>query len=120
MSSINGYDSNSVSALFSSMGTSNSNSTVSNGLYGINLSDYASIKNGSYGKLMKSYYALDDDTSTKDKKSKNDTDDTDNTIRSIKNSSADLKNSAAALYSSKGLFEKDANGEYDIDRKSVV
>lgn len=33
------------------------NSKNSNNLfYGINLADYASIKNGSYGKLMKSYY----------------------------------------------------------------
>lgn len=115
MSSINGFDSNSVSALFSSLGTSTSNSSSSNGLYGINLSDYASIKNGSYGKLVKSYYALDEEGATKDKKSKNDTDDSDATIRSIKSASDDLKDSAAALYSSKGLFTKDVNGEYDMD-----
>ena len=115
MSSINGYDSNSISALFSGMGTTNTNASASNGLYGINLSDYASIKNGSYGKLVKSYYELDDDTKTKDKKSKNDTDDTDNTIRSIKSASADLKDSASALYASKSLFEKDANGEYNME-----
>ncbi|MBQ8518344.1 MAG: flagellar filament capping protein FliD [Agathobacter sp.] len=114
MSTINGFDSNSMSSLFSSMGTS-STSSSSDGLYGINLSDYASIKNGSYGKLMKSYYAMDEEASTKDKKSKNDTDDTDATIRSIKSASDDLKDSAAALYSSKGLFAQDANGEYDMD-----
>ena len=114
MSTINGYDSNSINALFSSMGTSNSGSTASNGLYGINLSDYASIKNGSYGKLVKSYYALDEEP-TKDKKSKNDTDDTDATIRNIKTASDDLKDSAAALYTNKSLFEKDANGEYDME-----
>ncbi len=115
MSTINGYDSNSISSLFSSLGTSSSSSSSSDGLYGINLSDYASIKNGSYGKLMKSYYALDDENTTKDKKSKNDTDDTDATIRSIKSASDDLKDSAAALYSSKSLYEKDANGEYDME-----
>ena len=32
-------------------------SNSSNSLYNINLADYASIKNGSYGKLTKSYYA---------------------------------------------------------------
>ena len=114
MSTINGYDSNSISSLFSSMGTTNTNST-STGMMGINLNDYASIKNGSYGKLVKSYYALDEKENVKDKKSKNDTDDSDATIRSIKTSSDDLKDSAAALYSAKGLFEKDANGEYDME-----
>ena len=114
MSTINGFDSNGIGSLFSSMGTG-STSSSSNGLYGINLSDYASIKNGSYGKLMKSYYALDEEEATKDKKSKNDTDDTDATIRNIKSASDDLKDSAAALYSAKGLFAKDANGEYDME-----
>ena len=95
MSTINGYDSNSISSLFSSLGTGNTNSS-SNGMLGINLSDYASIKNGTYGKLMKSYYALDEEP-VKDKKSQNDTDDTDATIRSIKTAADDLKDSAAAL-----------------------
>lgn len=114
MSTINGYDSNSINSLFSSLGTTNTNSS-SSGMMGINLNDYASIKNGSYGKLVKSYYSLDEEQKTKDKKSKNDTDDTDATIRSIKTASDDLKDSAAALYSSKDLFAKDANGEYDMD-----
>ena len=115
MSTINGYDSNSMSSLLASMGTSNTNSSsASNGLYGINLTDYASIKNGSYGKLMKSYYALDDEK-TKDPNSKNDTDDTDATIRNIKTASDDLKDSATALYASKSLFAKDKNGEYNMD-----
>lgn len=115
MSGINGYDPNTMSSLFSSMGAGGTSSTASNGLYGINLSDYASIKNGSYGKLMKSYYALDEDKDVKDKKSKNDTDDTDATIRSIKTASDDLKDSAVALYSSKSLFTKKADGEYDME-----
>ena len=114
MSTINGFDSNSISSLFSGLGTTNTNSS-SNGLMGIDLNDYASIKNGSYGKLMKSYYALDEEQKTKDANSKNDTDDTDATIRNIKTASDDLKDSAAALYSSKALFEKDANGDYDMD-----
>lgn len=114
MSTINGYDANSISSLFASVGNGNSNAASTNGLYGINLSDYASIKNGSYGKLVKSYYAMDEEP-TKDKKSKNDTDDTDATIRSIKTAADDLKESAAALYSSKSLFAKDAKGEYDME-----
>ena len=39
MSTINGYDSNSISSLFSSMGTSSTNSS-SNGMLGINLNDF--------------------------------------------------------------------------------
>ena len=114
MSTINGYDSNSISSLFSSLGTTTTN-TSSSGLLGINLNDYASIKNGSYGKLVKSYYALDEEQKTKDSNSKNDTDDTDTTIRSIKSASDDLKDSAAALYSAKSLYVKEADGEYDME-----
>jgi len=117
MSTINGFDSNSVSTLFSSLGTStnNSNNSSSAGLLGINLLDYASIKNGSYGKLMKSYYELDDANKTKDPNSKNDTDDTDAKLRSIKDSSNELKKSTAALYNNRALFEKDKNGEYNME-----
>ena len=117
MSTINGFDSNSVSTLFSSLGTStnNSNNSSSAGLLGINLLDYASIKNGSYGKLMKSYYELDDTNKTKDPNSKNDTDDTDAKLRSIKDSSNELKKSTAALYNNRALFEKDKNGEYNME-----
>ena len=33
---------------------------IDSGMGGINVSDYAMIKNGSYGKLMKAYYAKQD------------------------------------------------------------
>ncbi|MBR5577574.1 MAG: hypothetical protein IKW28_01105 [Lachnospiraceae bacterium] len=46
---------NDYSYLFNSMNSSTSNSSYA--FSGINLSDYASIKNGSYGKLLKAYYA---------------------------------------------------------------
>lgn len=116
MSSINGYDSNSMNTLLSSLGTANSSgSSTNNGLFGINLSDYASIKNGSYSKLMKSYYGLDEAKDSKKTNSKNDTDDTDATLKSIKTSSNKLKETAADLYTDKALFEKDADGEYDME-----
>ncbi|MCM1561928.1 MAG: hypothetical protein NC123_20720, partial [Butyrivibrio sp.] len=60
---LSGYDSSSVSMLFSSLGSKN-NSGGSD-LLGINYSDYASIRSGAYGKLLKSYYSLDSDTSKK-------------------------------------------------------
>ncbi len=50
------------SYLFSGLSTSSSSSGVGNLNF---LSDYAAIKNGSYGKLMKAYYAEADGTSTK-------------------------------------------------------
>lgn len=110
------YDTNSINSLFSSLGTNNTNSTSGfSGNYGINLSDYASIKNGSYGKLMKSYYEMEETKDKKETNSKNDTDDSDATIKSIKNASNGLKESAQALYGSKGLFEKNADGEYDME-----
>ena len=113
MSSINGYDANSIGTLFSSLGTTNSKNSPSDGLYGINVIDYNTIRSGSYGKLMKSYYALEDEE--KDVSSKNDTSDTDQTLRSIKDTSSELKESAQALYGSKSLFVKNADGEYDME-----
>ena len=52
------------SYLFSSLNNSQNNNSSNAGLLGINLSDYASIKNGSYGKLLKAYYAEGLDTSS--------------------------------------------------------
>ncbi len=48
------------SMLFSSLNSSNSKG--SNSLYGINLADYATIKSGSYGNLLKAYYKKDSST----------------------------------------------------------
>lgn len=47
---------NDYSYLFNNM---NSKASSANSMYGINLSDYASIKSGGYGKLMKAYYKSD-------------------------------------------------------------
>ena len=68
MRGISSYDSSSISMLFSSLGSSSK--SINSGILGINLSDYASIRSGSYSKLMKSYYKLDSNdtkTSAKDK-----------------------------------------------------
>ena len=53
--SINMSFNNNYSSLFSSMMTGSSSSTGSSSMSNL-LADYTSIKNGSYGKLMKSYY----------------------------------------------------------------
>ena len=53
------------SALFSSMSANNRKTNQNSWMFGaqastgLNLSDYASIKNGSYGKLLKAYYTQD-------------------------------------------------------------
>ncbi len=75
MRGISMYDSSSVSTLFSSLGSSKS---TGSGLFGINLSEYASIRSGSYGKLMRSYFSMDSTKGT----SKSD-DSTKNTIEDL-------------------------------------
>lgn len=69
------------SYLFSGFQNSNNN----NLFYGINLADYASIKNGSYGKLMKSYYKEmnSDKTSSGNKNEVNNNNSTNKTETSV-------------------------------------
>ena len=105
MRGISMYDSSSVSTLFSSLGSSKS---TGSGLFGINLSEYASIRSGSYGKLMRSYFSMDSTKGT----SKSD-DSTKNTI-----DAKELTDSAKALYtrSNNKVFTKDSGGSYDTDK----
>ena len=72
---------------------------IDSGMGGINVSDYAMIKNGSYGKLMKSYYAKQD----ADKLSQ--TGDSSKTLMLMRSSADSLKKSAEAL-SDASLYEK--------------
>lgn len=93
------------------------------------LSDYAAIKNGSYGKLMKAYYAKDTaDSSSKtaagktDNKADNKTDikttstakDSADTLAKIQKSADELKESADKLIA-KGKDSLFASNEYDVD-----
>ena len=114
------------SYLFQSMTTSSGNS-----LGNLNfLSDYASIKNGSYGKLMKAYYAKDaadktasegKDTETK-KNSISTAADSVKTLSEIEKAADTMKESADSLLmkGSKSVFQKKnekttASEEYDTD-----
>lgn len=114
------------SYLFQSMTTSRGNS-----LGNLNfLSDYASIKNGSYGKLMKAYYAKDaadkaastgKDTETK-KKSISTAADSAKTLSEIEKAADAMKESADSLLvkGSKSVFRKKnekatVSEEYDTD-----
>ena len=59
MATISGYDSSSLNVLFSSLNRSGNSNNYMSGLMGINVTDYATIRSGSYYKLLKSYYSMD-------------------------------------------------------------
>ena len=71
---------------------------IDNGMGGINVSDYAMIKNGSYGKLMKAYYAKQDADSLQ-------MGDSSKSLTLMRSSADSLKKSAEAL-SDASLWEK--------------
>ena len=127
MRGISMYDSSSVSTLFSSLGSSKS---TGSGLFGINLSEYASIRSGSYGKLMRSYFSMDSTkgTSKSDDSTKNTIEDlatttstskdSTKTLAAIESDAKELTDSAKALYtrSNNKVFTKDYGGSYDTDK----
>ena len=127
MRGISMYDSSSVSTLFSSLGSSKS---TGSGLFGINLSEYASIRSGSYGKLMRSYFSMDSTkgTSKSDDSTKNTIEDlatttstskdSTKTLAAIESDAKELTDSAKALYtrSNNKVFTKDSGGSYDADK----
>lgn len=127
MRGISMYDSSSVSTLFSSLGSSKS---TGSGLFGINLSEYASIRSGSYGKLMRSYFSMDSTkgTSKSDDSTKNTIEDlatttstskdSTKTLVAIESDAKELTDSAKALYtrSNNKVFTKDSGGSYDTDK----
>ncbi|MGN1146106.1 MAG: hypothetical protein ACI4R5_06615, partial [Acetatifactor sp.] len=118
-----------ISYLFSSLGSSTANVASSNFL-----GEYASIKNGSYAKLMKAYYSKDSSDSVKSlakdsAKNKEVTSEEAKALIRVQSTTDALKESADALLvkGSKSVFEKkditatDDNGvetttkEYDTD-----
>lgn len=127
MRGISMYDSSSVSTLFSSLGSSKS---TGSGMFGINLSEYASIRSGSYGKLMRSYFSMDSTkgTSKSDDSTKNTIEDlatttstskdSTKTLAAIESDAKELTDSAKALYtrSNNKVFTKDSGGSYDTDK----
>ena len=119
--SINVNTKQDYSYLFQNLPTYN-NSGVGNLSF---LSDYAAIKNGSYGKLMKAYYAVDNGSaksnSSTDKTNNRSTSmaaDTSETLAKIQKSADELKGSADALiekgkdslFKEKDITTTDANG----------
>lgn len=111
------------SYLFQSMTTS-SGSSLGNLNF---LSDYASIKNGSYGKLMKAYYAKDSSSEvssiaeSKKKSTTSTAKDSAKTLAGIESAADGLKESADALITtgSKSVFKKidvESTDEYGLSR----
>lgn len=109
MATISGYDSSSLGVLFSSLNNGKSSSGTTD-LLGINYSDYATIRSGSYYKLMKAYYSTDASeavtNAVSDKTTATSKDDT-KALARIENAADDMKASADALLEtgSKSLFK---------------
>lgn len=114
MAAISAYDSNSIGVLFSSINQQHRNNGTSfmggMDMLGINYSDYASIRSGSYHRLLKAYYSdsmsdeIKDTISNSTSVSKDDA----KTLARIEQDAANLKDSAAELQKtgSKSVFEK--------------
>ncbi len=91
MATISGYNSSSISALFSSF---NSGSNSSSGFGSIDLGTYNSIRTGSYKQLLKSYYAKNPVSNSSKTDSSNTT-----TISSQKINATKTKDAASAVVS---------------------
>ncbi len=103
------------SYLFSSLGSSNGSSSANLNF----LSDYASIKNGSYLKLMKAYYSETGKAGeivNNSKRSTSTSADSADTLTSIQKSTDELKESADALLAkgNKSVF-KEQDGAINTD-----
>ncbi len=103
------------STLFGSLNTSD------NGMAGINFSDYASIKNGSYGKLLKAYYAKDDVASDKKSNTKVDADKA-SEYSAVSSAAKDAAKAADALISkgTESLFKEKDIVSVDEEGKEVT
>ncbi len=109
-----GLGSGGTSTLFSSINNNISGVSALSGL----TSDISSIKNGSYGKLLKSYYAKNTADSTTDTSSakKATSSGTSKTLSDVKSKADSLKSAADKLTSTgdKSVFAK-KDGEYDTE-----
>ena len=125
MSGINLNNSSNISSLFGSLSSNGTSDSL--------LSDYASLKNGSYKKLMKAYYKEMGSSSTSDSESSKKTSSSKQTAAdkksiAIKDAVSSLAESADALtnsslYAKKTITTKDENGNevntLDYDRDAI-
>ena len=118
MVGISGWDSSSISMLFSSVGNSGRSTGTTSFLSNIDISTYSSIKTGSYYKLLKTYYSegLDDKASSLVPSSVSTSKDSAKTLGKIESAADEVADSAKDLYSvSSRTFSKNSKGGYDTD-----
>lgn len=97
------------------MGLFGSTSSSSNTLFNFNFSDYASIRSGSYKKLLNSYYNQTGNTNQAVSKIVNNTDA--KKLTGVKSAADDLSESAKALYTKgKGSAFEDESDRATIDK----
>ena len=101
MVGISGWDSSSISMLFSSVGNSRRSTGTTSFLSNIDISTYSSIKTGSYYKLLKTYYSegLDDKASSLVPSSVSTSKDSAKTLGKIESAADEVADSAKDLYS---------------------
>ena len=116
--SINIHQKNDVSYLFSSLGSGAAGVAGSNWL-----SDYTSIKNGSYGRLMKAYFRANTSDKTKDTQTtaKTNVNSTEaQKYTSVQKAADSLKSSAEALMDKKLFAEKDIKSKDENGVETVT
>lgn len=125
-----GTSTSGVSSLFGSLGSSQGGSSLSS-----LLSDYNSIRSGSYGKLLKTYYGgnrQDYDYSVKNNKTNNNkvtakTEDTNTQLASTRDAAKSLKESASklintgkdSLFNKKEIKQEDGTTKEDYDMDAI-
>ena len=107
----NMWNLNNASALFSSINNSNNTN-----MFNINFNDYSAIKNGSYRKLVKSYFEIDKQSTTNktDTVKKNEIYTADKNLSQMKVEADELKKSTEEL--SDSSLWKQTNGSYDLEK----
>ena len=128
---VSGYDSSSISTLFSSLPGASSGNNIFAGTTSM-LSDYYSIRNGSYHKLLRAYYSSDASANVS---SKSDVEDEKKTtyeskaaeLKELKSDATSLSDAANKLLAkgSDSLFKKQSvtdesgNSSYDYDVNAI-
>lgn len=119
-----------TSYLFASLSNNKSTQGVANN-FNVNLSDYALIKSGTYGKLMKAHFAKEDasegiiDSEKNDKVSKKELSEVKNDAESLKNSADKLMEKGnGSLFSKKDINVVNEDGTttttYDYDKEAIA
>ena len=132
MATISGYDSSSIGVLFSSLNSGSTKTSAMFGtsdLLGISYSDYATIQNGSYTKLMKAYYTKEasDSSSSSVSATTSTSKDSSKTLANIESAAEDLKkasetlrtNGDKSLFTKKQTTDKDGKVSYEYDTDKI-